>query len=202
MLVHQLGRALLLQGLWKLRWFHVVALWLLLGYHGWNASPYVMVYIFKPPLPGTAPRYTGPIRYEGQYRRGSNGSLPPAYFVRTNTGDVQVHCGFLPAPWECWFTNMLGVAPEPDEVYEIGFHWYWGIDYVKHPLRYAHQDDGSEHGFVQNRRVSYLRKHRRAAAGFAALLSAYLLLIAIAFRGIERRKPAGPFPSPVCPRSR
>lgn len=175
---HRLLSAVLLHGLWKLRWYQTVfILWPMLLAAAWGASPYFMVYVVGMPEPGTAPRYVGTIRFEGELQRTKSGWIPPKYFIQTSKGDVEFHCDYLPKKGECSLAPVLGAAPNAGDVYEIGYDWYWGLDYVKYPsLLYRLQQRGNPQA-VTTWRVSRLYKHTRDAVWWSFLFSAYLYLI-------------------------
>lgn len=179
-LARRLSRALLLQGFWRFRWFHAVMLWVFMGMQAWDASPLV-VYAFGQPEPGTAPRYTGTIVVQGTPGRARGRTVAPHYILRTQSGDLRIHCGFRPWPWECWFTGYSGVPPEPDQVYEIGWHWYWGIDYIGYPPRLADLADSYAPQVVRGKRITYLSAHKGAATLFILLLTLYVALAILAF---------------------
>lgn len=186
------GRALLLQGLWRFRWYHAVAAWAFLSVQAWYASPYLLVHTIGMPAPGTFQRHAGTIRVEGELRRGRGRSIPPRYFIRTAQGEVEFHCGYRPSPWECWFGTLPAVPPAADDQYEIGYDPYWGIDFVRHPARLSFLDEESApHEIVAWRRL-HLRHHDREAALLAAGLIAYMTLVLLAFRKDGGRRAAPP----------
>jgi hypothetical protein len=178
---HRLLSAILLHGLWKLRWYQTVfILWPMLMAAAWGASPYFMVYVVGMPEPGTAPRYVGTIKFEGELQRTKSGWIPPKYFIQTSKGDVEFHCRYRPTKGECWFTAVLGVKPEPNEVYEIGYDPYWGLDYIKYPDRLSMLSDYWEPKNVSRARVARLYPHTRSAVWFGFLALTYLYLMWLA----------------------
>jgi hypothetical protein len=100
-MMRRLLDALLLKGLWKFKPIHVLAFWVFLAYQGWMGSPYFMYYFVGAPEPGTAQRYVGTLRVEGELQRSKTGWIPPRYFIRTNQGEKEIHCDYLPSPNEC-----------------------------------------------------------------------------------------------------
>lgn len=187
----RLGRALLLRGFWRFRWFHAVMLWVGIAMQAWNASP-LFVYALGQPAPGTAPRYTGTIVVQGTPGRARGRTVAPDYILRTRGGDIRIHCGYRPWPWECWFTGYSGVPPEPGDVYEIGWHWYWGVDYIGYPLQLADLADSYAPQVLREKRIGYLSAHKSAATNFILLLTLYVALATLAFhsaRSGARRSP-------------
>ena len=187
---HRLVGAFLLHGLWKLRWYHTVLLWLMILAYGWGASPYLMVYAVGMPEPGTAPRYMGTVRVEGKFERTRNGWKPPKYFIQTNKGDVELHCGYLPSRKECW---MLMYVPKTDfagNVFNIGYDWYWGIDYIKYPAALTPRDVGEIPRVIHKSRLIDLKTHYNDAVWFLALLLGYFLLIWHAYRTSDPKRKA------------
>jgi hypothetical protein len=136
---HRLLSALLLHGLWKFKPIHVLVFWVFLAYQGWLGSPYFMYHVVGAPEPGTAQRYVGTLRVQGELQRTKTGWIPPRYFIRTNQGEVEVHCGYRPYLRECSkFYDFHKIYP--DMIYSVGYDRYWGMDYIKYPdpipLRY------------------------------------------------------------------
>jgi hypothetical protein len=130
-MMHRLLNALLLKGLWKFKPIHVVVFWLFMAYQGWMASPYFMYYVVGAPEPGTAQRYVGTLRVEGELQRSKTGWIPPRYFIRTNQGEKEIHCGYRPYLRECWrFYDFQKRFPAM--IYEIGYDEYWGLDFIKY----------------------------------------------------------------------
>lgn len=173
---HRWRRAFLLQGLWRFRWYHAVAIWALLAVQAWRAWPYLLVPGFMP-TPGTFPRYVGTIRVEGELRRGSGRNIPPKYFIRTAQGEVEFHCGYRPSPSECLLSTSAGVRPDPAEIYEIGYDPWWGIDYIRHPPRLSGLDERGTPQQVASWRIHYLRYHRTDAFLFVGGLLLYAGLV-------------------------
>jgi hypothetical protein len=179
---HRIG-AVLLHGLWKLHWYHtVVFLWPVLIAAVWGASPYFMVYVVGMPEPGTAPRYVGTIRFEGTLQRTKTGWIPPRYFIQTDKGEVEFHCRYRPKKGECTFTASTGVKPNPDDVYEIGYDPYWGLDYIKYPPRLSKLNAYGEPKAIVNRRITTLYAHDREAAWLGFLLFVYLYLMWLTYQ--------------------
>ena len=175
---HRLIAAVLLHGLWKLRWYQTVfALWPMLIIAAWGASPYFMVYVVGMPEPGTAPRYVGTVRFEGELKRTKTGWTPPKYFIQTSSGDVQFHCDYLPTIGECSLAPVLGAKPDPSYVYEIGYDPYWGLDYVKFPPPLYRLKERGESVAVSNWRIARLYAHKRDAIWFGFLFLIYLYFI-------------------------
>ena len=179
---HRVVAAVLLHGLWKLRWYHAVLLWLMILAYGWGASPYLMVYVVGMPEPGTAPRYTGTIRVEGKLERTKNGWKPPKYFIQTSNGDVEFHCGYLPVRNQCLLSAVLGTQPIEGGIYEIGFDPYWGLDYIKYPPPLEKMNQNRTPSLIVQARLSDLRWHKSDAVWIVALLSGYFSLIWHAYR--------------------
>lgn len=141
-----------------------------------------MVYVVGMPEPGTAPRYVGTIRFEGELQRTKPGWTPPKYFIQTSKGDVEFHCRYRPAKGECSFTTVLGVKPELDDVYEIGYDPYWGLDYIKYPDRLSKLNDYGEAKNITTGRVGLLYAHERSVLWFCFLFLTYLYLIWLAYQ--------------------
>ena len=187
---HRLIAAVLLHGLWKLRWYHTVLLWLMILAYGWGASPYLMVYVVGMPEPGTAPRYTGTIRVEGKIQLSKNGFKPPTYFIQTNKGDVEFHCGYLPARSECLLSAVLGTQPIDGGLYEIGFDPYWGLDHIKYPPPLEKMNENRTPSLIAQKRLSYLHWHKSDAMWFLALILGYLILIRLAYKTSDPERKA------------
>lgn len=194
-MAHRIGRALLLEGFWHFRWFHAVMLWAGMGLLAWNSSP-VLVYALGQPAPGTAPRYTGTIVVQGAPGASRSFRVVPDYVLRTESGDVHMHCGYLPRPRECWFRGNLGVLPRPDEVYEIGWHWYWGIDHIGYPPRLTDLMDYNAPEIIRERRLYHLRAHKGPAAAFIFLLTVYVTLATLALNFGQGSAPGSGSASP------
>lgn len=174
--------AITLHRLWRLRWYQTVfILWPMLVVAAWGASPYFMVYVVGMPAPGTAPRYTGTIRFEGELQRTKSGWIPTEYFIQTSKGDVEFHCGYRPKRSQCWFTTVLGIKPAPEDVYEIGYDPYWGLDYIKYPDHLSKLNDYGEAKNISNSRVALLYKHERSVIWLCFLFATYLYLIWLAY---------------------
>ena len=175
---HRLIAAVLLHGLWKLRWYQTVfALWPMLIIAAWGASPYFMVYVVGMPEPGTAPRYVGTVRFEGELKRTKTGWTPPKYFIQTSSGEMEFHCGYQPYFRECGrFHGLIGGVHAAD-IYEIGYAKYWGVDYIKYPAWLTHLDDDSVAKQVTSRRLMHLEHHFRSMLWFGFLVLVYLYFI-------------------------
>ncbi|OYT88666.1 MAG: hypothetical protein CFE43_21315 [Burkholderiales bacterium PBB3] len=180
-MLKKLANALLLRGLWKFKPIHVVMFWIFLIYQGWMGSPYFMYHVVGAPEPGTAPRYTGTIRVEGELRRTSGGWTPPKYFINTDKGEVEFHCGYLPRTLQCVFSNALGLAPDPKDVYVIGFRPYWGLDYIKFPASLSRMDGYGLPDSVTFGRVLSIGSHKPYVLWFCGLLACYLLIVCVRF---------------------
>lgn len=178
----RLFRAITLHGFWKLRWYHTALLWLMLAAYAWGASPYFMVYVVGMPEPGTSPRYVGTVRVEGELQRTKTGWKPPKYFIKTDKGEVEFHCGYLPSRTECWLSFMLGVKPKSDDVYVIGYNNYWGLDYIKFPQWLSKINDYGAAGNITVGRFSDLRRHRGDAWSLGFGLFIYFLLVWYAYK--------------------
>jgi hypothetical protein len=188
---HRIFSAVLLHGLWKLRWYQTVfILWPMLIVAAWGASPYFMVYVVGMPEPGTAPRYVGTVRFEGELQRTKTGWIPPKYFIQTSNGEVEFHCRYLPKKGECWFTPVLGAKPKPDDVYEIGYDPYWGIDFIKYPQRLSVMNDYGESKNISRGRVASLYAYTRNAVLFGFMCCCYLYFIWLTYKKSDpMRKP-------------
>lgn len=196
---HRLLGAMLLHGLWKLQWYQTVfLLWPMILSAAWGASPYFMVYVVGMPEPGTAPRYVGTIRFEGKLQRTKTGWIPPTYFIQTSKGDVEFHCGYRPSKQECWFTTSLGAKPRANEIYEIGYDPYWGLDYIKYPPDLSKLNVYSEPDRIQHSRISALTLLRKQVVWLGILLMAYLSLIWLTYQKSRPVQtlypPAKPYP--------
>ena len=176
-MVRRLWGALLLKGVWRFEPIHAVVFWVFLGYMGWFGSPYFMYHFVGAPEPGTAPRYVGTLRVEGELQRTRTGWKPPRYFIRTNQGDKEIHCGYRPYPRECWrFYDFHKRFPEMN--YQVGYDGYWGIDYIKYPNDASpklHENGLPE--IINLGRKTSLLQHQTSATLFifAFLLYAYLV---------------------------
>ena len=180
---YRLLSAVLLHGLWKLRWYQTVfILWPMLLVAAWGASPYFMVYVVGMPAPGTAPRYTGTIRVEGDFQFTKNGTKPPKYFIKTNSGETEFHCGYLSYRQICWLAVVYRIKPEPNEIYEIGYNPYWGLDYIKYPERIAKLDDYGSANAITRNRYAALKNHLKDLMSLCFFSLGYLLLIWLAYK--------------------
>jgi hypothetical protein len=163
----------------KLKPVHALGLVVALVFYGWQGSPYFMLYIVGPPEPGTAPRFVGTLREEGTLVRTRNGWIPPRYFIATNAGEIEVHCGYRPIRTECHgFSQEVRKDLIP---IQVGHDNYWGIDYIKSTPRYAHLDDRGSTTSVAYGRFSHLRAHKSPAIIFCLLLLSYLALVVWTF---------------------
>lgn len=191
----RLLRAITLNGFWKLRWYHTVLLWLMLAVYAWGASPYFMVYVVGMPEPGTAPRYTGTVRVEGELQRTRSGWIPPRYFIKTHKGEVEFHCGYLPDKSECGkFYDFPKIHPE--YVYQIGYSRYWGVDYIKYPVSLSRFDVNGEPKVITFGRLLTLTYHLKNARWFCFLFLGYLWLIWMAYKASDpNRQPDPPYPA-------
>lgn len=186
---HRILNAVLLRGLWKFKPIHVFALLVFLAYQGWLGSPYFMYYFVGAPEPGTAQRYVGTLRVEGELQRTKTGWIPPRYFIRTNQGEVEIHCGYKPYLRECWrfydfhkhFSTMI---------YEIGYDRYWGIDYIRYPSDVSpkFQENGLPEIINTGRKASLIQ-HQTPAIIFFFIFLLYLYLI---WQTYENSKPKRP----------
>lgn len=150
----RLVHALLLRDFLKPKPWHLVPVLLFLAYQCWMASPYVMYYIVGEPAPGTALRYVGKLRVEGELRRTGSGWAPPRYLLETITGEVEFHCGYLPYKREC--LGFFGRAPQGLDPVEVGMDGYWGVDFIKFPAPYAHFNEYFEPSSIRFRREIHL----------------------------------------------
>ncbi len=171
--------ALLLKGLWKLKPIHVIAFWLLLAYQGWMASPYFMYYVVGAPAPGTAQRYVGALRIEGETTRGKSGSIPPRYFLDTGKGELEFHCGYRPIKLACVVPLGGHSLKYPSKFIgqkvEIGYDPFWGVDHVNLPSTSASNDLQSND--VTESREFILSYHSTSMAFFIGLVLLYLYFI-------------------------
>jgi hypothetical protein len=192
---HRILSAVLLRGLWKLRWYHTMLLWLSILAYAWSASPYFMVYVVGMPEPGTAPRYIGTIRVEGEFQFTRNGSKPPKYFIKTDKGETEFHCGYLPYRRLCSLEVASISKPDPNEVYEIGYDPYWGLDYIKYPKRLAKLDDYGSTKAIVSGRYFELKSHLNDLRWLCFLLLGYLVLIWLAYQKSDpNRESYVPYP--------
>jgi hypothetical protein len=168
----RLLRLIFLDGLWRIRWYHTCFMWIWLLVFAWEGSPF-LAYAIGFPDPGTAPRYTGTVRIEGELQRTRHGWKPPKYFIQTPSGDIEFHCGFLPIKRECWLREGLGGKIVETDIYTIGYAPYFGVDYTKYPESLSSLTYGSSES-VKRRRISHLRAHRFGLGLSIALLAAYL----------------------------
>jgi hypothetical protein len=175
---HRILSAVLLHGLWKLRWYQTVfILWPMLIVAAWGASPYFMVYVVGMPEPGTAPRYVGTVRFEGELQRTKTGWIPPKYFIQTSNGEVEFHCGYLPYFRECGRFHGLTGGEHTADIYEVGYDPYWGVDYIKYPAWLTHLNADTVPKQVISTRLLYLERHFRSLMWFSFLLLLYFYLI-------------------------
>jgi hypothetical protein len=198
-MMHRLLNALLLKGLWKFKPIHVVVFWLFMAYQGWMASPYFMYYVVGAPAPGTAQRYVGTLRVEGELQRSKTGWIPPRYFIRTSKGEIEVHCDYLPYPIECsLFHNFY--KQDPNMVYEVGYDRYWGIDFIRYPNYVSQklQEYGAPHIISQSRYV-FLKYHRTPAAIFFFAFLLYAYCIWQSYENSNPKKSGTPDASPPKP---
>jgi hypothetical protein len=179
-MMRRLFGALLLKGLWKFKPIHVIAFWCFMAYQGWMASPYFMYYVVGAPEPGTAPRYVGTLRIEGETTRGKSGLIPPRYYLDTEKGEIELHCGYRPRKFTC--TALIGYhslrkpSKHIGEKLEIAYHPYWGIEKVKSftdPTAFA----GNAPGEIEKIRISDLDFHTSNLVFFMGLMLLYAYLI-------------------------
>lgn len=190
---HRLLGAMLLHGLWKLQWYQTVfLLWPMILSAAWGASPYFMVYVVGMPEPGTAPRYVGTIRFEGKLQRTKTGWIPPTYFIQTSKGDVEFHCRYRPSKNECWFNAGLGSKPNPDDIYEIGYDPYWGLDYIKYPPKLSKLDEYGDPKIISRGRIGSLSNHKRDAVWLCFLFLSYISLIWLTYQKSAPKQPPEP----------
>jgi hypothetical protein len=190
---HRMLSAVLLHGLWKLQWYQTVfLLWPMILAAAWGASPYFMVYVVGMPEPGTAPRYVGTIRFEGELQRTKTGWIPPKYFIQTSKGDVEFHCRYRPSKNECWFNAGLGSKPNTDDVYEIGYDPYWGLDYIKYPPKLSKLDEYGDPKLISSERIGSLKNHKRDAVWLCFLFLSYISLIWLAYQKSAPKQPPEP----------
>jgi hypothetical protein len=195
-MMRRLFDALLLQGLWKFKPIHVMVFWVFLAYQGWMGSPYFMYHVVGAPEPGTAQRYVGTLRVEGELQRSKTGWIPPRYFIRTNQGEREVHCSYLPYPIECsLFHNFYKQYPQME--YELGYDRYWGIDFIRYPdyVSQKLQEYGASH-IVSQRRQAFLKFHSIPAALF---LIAFLFYASFIWQAYDDSKPKKPGDSDAPP---
>jgi hypothetical protein len=172
----------------KLKPVHALGLVAALVFYGWQGSPYFMLYIVGPPEPGTAPRFVGTLREEGTLVRTRNGWIPPRYFIATNAGEIEVHCGYRPIRTECHgFSQEVrkGLVP-----IQVGQDDYWGVDYIKSIPKYTHLDDRGSTTSVAYGRFSDLRAHKSPAIIFCLLLLSYLALVVWTFLSLPSKPSA------------
>lgn len=178
----RLLRAITLHGFWKFRWYHGVLIWLMLAAYAWGASPYFMAYVVGMPEPGTAPRYTGTVRMQGELQATKSGWKPPKYFIKTDKGEVEFHCGYKPQQAECGRFHRSMFQENPSDIYEIGYSPYWGVDFIKYPPRFAHLNEDSLPKYVTSGRLSKLNRHLGDLWSLFWGLSLYLLLVWFAYK--------------------
>lgn len=175
--MRRLLSALLLRGLWKCKPIHAIVLWVFLAFNAWMGSPYFMYYVVGAPEPGTAPRYLGSLHIEGRLSRTSSGWAPPRYFIRTSTGDVDFHCGYVVSKHECQFFFYYPISFPSEPVIEIGYDSYWGIDYAKFPLELNRLNWTGESKYIKSERKHDLKYHRGAVIRFLSAMIIYLIFI-------------------------
>lgn len=199
MMLRKFIDALLLKGLWKFEPIHVIALWCILAFLGWMGGPYFMYHVVGAPEPGTAPRYVGTLRVEGELQRSRFGWKPPRYFIRTSKREVEVHCDYLPYPSECsLFHDFYKQYPQME--YEVGYDRYWGIDFIRYPnyLSQKLQEYGAPH-IISQRRRGFLKYHRTPATLFVFALLLYAYFIWQSYENCKPKKPGDPDVSPPKP---
>lgn len=181
--------ALLLKGLWKFKPIHVIALWLFMAYQGWMASPYFMYYVVGAPEPGTAQRYVGTLRIEGETTRGKSGSIPPRYFLDTEKGELEFHCDYRPIRLDCtiWIGGHTLKQPSKyvGQKLEIGYDPYWGIDHLRLPHQVSTFERRAASEEVMQIRRSSLNYHSTSLAFFIGLVLLYLYFI---WQAVEARQ--------------
>lgn len=198
-MMRRLFDALLLKGLWKFKAIHVIAFWCFMAYQGWMASPYFMYYVVGAPEPGTAQRYVGTLRVEGELQRSKTGWIPPRYFIRTSKGEVEVHCGYMPYTRECWrFYDFHKRFPAM--IYEIGYDEYWGLDFIKYfgEVSPKFQENGLPEIINIGRKASLIPHQTPATIFFFAFLL-YAYLIWQAYENSNPKKSGDPDASPPKP---
>lgn len=109
--------------------FLVTVVVAIIAFCAWASSPLLRFCIFGAPSPGTAPRYTGLLEVEGKTDYRYDGAHPPRYFVLTDGGRVEFHCGIGSRRKVCRVPDR----PRADDTYVIGYDAYWGVDYIKYP---------------------------------------------------------------------
>lgn len=174
--------ALLLKGLWKLKPIHVIAFWLLLAYQGWMASPYFMYYVVGTPAPGTAQRYVGTLRIEGEGTRSKSRYIPPKYFLDTKKGGLEFHCGYRPTKFLC-IGRLGGHEKYLGQLLEIGYDPYWGVDHIKFPDQSSnfYDDYAKNDAYFRKAQLKY---HSASLAFFIGLVLLYLYFI---WQAVEAR---------------
>lgn len=180
--------ALLLKGLWKFKPIHVIAFWCFMAYQGWMASPYFMYYVVGAPEPGTAQRYVGTLRIEGETTRGKSGSIPPRYFLDTAEGELEFHCGYKPRKIGCVVPLGGHTLRYPShhigKKIELGYNPYWGVDHVDFPQDAQLSEKISQSVVLQSRKFT-LEYHTNHLALFVGLVLIYLYFI---WQAIEARQ--------------
>lgn len=187
--MRRLFDALLLKGLWKFKPIHVIAFWCFMAYQGWMASPYFMYYVVGAPEPGTAPRYVGTLHIEGKLSASRNGFIPPRYYIRTASEEIEFHCEYRPKKSECFLSDgnyrMYG-----DKKIEIGYDPYWGLDFFRHPPEFAHLDVYWSKDLVNQGRILSLKHHRGYLIMLCFGLMLYFLLVMVYPIWMRPRKPS------------
>lgn len=188
-MLKKIADALLLRGLWKFKPIHVMVFWVFLAYQGWMASPYFMYYVVGAPEPGTAPRYVGTLRIEGETTRGKSGSIPPRYFLDTDKGELEFHCGYKPRKLDCVVPLGGHTLNYPSrfigQKVEIGYDHFWGVDHVNLPST-SSPNDLQASDEAKNREF-ILRYHSTSLALFIGLVLLYLYFI---WQAVEARQPS------------
>jgi hypothetical protein len=122
-------------------------------------------------------------------------SKAPKYFIKTNKGEVEFHCGYLPYRKVCWLAVVYFKKPEPDEIYEIGYDPYWGLDFIKYPERIAQLNDyGSAKAIISNR-YARLESHISDLRWLCFLVLGYFVLVWLAYKASDLNPPQNlPYP--------
>ena len=93
----------------------------------------------------------GKLRVEGELQRTRDGWIPPRYFVETEQGDVEFHCGYLPYKREC-FPLGDDKRIEPEGVTVAG--------YTGKPVHFLKEPEAEEMKELQSELTAAFAVHR------------------------------------------
>jgi len=126
----------------KSRWYLALLCAVLIGWYGWQCSPWFMVYVVGVPKSSELTWIEGNLRVEGALGITRDGRLtPPAYYLDTKSGPVRFYCGFKPQREDCFYFDL---NPQWTDYFKIGHDDYFGVVQVIYPKHLNHLRDRTE----------------------------------------------------------